>query len=78
MPVLIDLRRRIKSIRSTRQLTHAMKLVAAAKVKKSQEQILKSRPYAKKMIEVLSSLASRANPDEHPLLKIKGNENIEF
>lgn len=78
MPVIIDLKRRIKSIKSTRQLTHAMKLVAAAKVKKSQEQIFKSRPYAKKMIEVLSSLASRANPDEHPLLKIKGNTNIEF
>lgn len=78
MPVLIDLRRRIRSIKSTRQLTHAMKLVAAAKVKKSQEQIFKSRPYAKKMIEVLSSLASRANPDEHPLLKIKGDKNIEL
>lgn len=48
MPVLIDLRRRIKSIRSTMQLTRAMKMVAAAKVKKAQEQIFRSRPYAKK------------------------------
>ncbi|OGF66645.1 MAG: ATP synthase F1 subunit gamma [Candidatus Fischerbacteria bacterium RBG_13_37_8] len=78
MPVLIDLRRRIRSVRSTRQLTRAMKLVAAAKVKKAQEQIFKSRPYAKKMIEVLSSLATRANPDEHPLLKIKGDQNIDL
>jgi len=78
MPVLIDLRRRIKSITSTRQLTRAMKMVAAAKVRKSQEQIFRSRPYAKKMIEVLSSLATRANPDEHPLLKIKSNQNIEL
>ncbi len=78
MPVLIDLRRRIKSVKSTMQITRAMKMVAAAKVKKAQDQIFASRPYAKKMIEVLSSLAARANPEEHPLLKIKGNKNIEL
>jgi len=78
MPVLIDLRRRIKSVKSTMQITRAMKMVAAAKVKKAQDQIFASRPYAKKMIEVLSSLAARANPEEHPLLKIKSGKNIEL
>src|SRR6266446_732038 len=63
-----DYRTRIRSVKSTQQITRAMKLVAAAKLRRSQERILAARPYARKMLEVLSSLAARANPEKHPLL----------
>jgi F-type H+-transporting ATPase subunit gamma len=63
-----DLRTRIRSVRSTQQITRAMYLVSASKMRKSQERIIAVRPYARKMLEVLSSLAARANPESHPLL----------
>src|SRR5207245_1180534 len=63
-----DYRTRIRSVKSTQQITRAMKLVSAAKLRRAQERILAARPYARKMLEVLSSLAARANPDRHPLL----------
>ena len=77
MPSLIDLRRRIKSIRSTRQITRAMKMVAAARMRRTQEAILSARPYADKMLEVLNSLATRVDRDSHPLLKMRGDEHVE-
>jgi F-type H+-transporting ATPase subunit gamma len=63
-----DLRRRIRSIRNTMQLTRAMKLVSASKLRRAQERILRSRPYAHKLGQVLSSVAARTSADEHPLL----------
>ncbi len=63
-----DYRTRIRSVKSTQQITRAMKLVAAAKLRRSQDRILAARPYARKMLEVLSSLAARARPESHPLL----------
>ncbi len=63
-----DYRTRIRSVKSTQQITRAMKLVAASKLRRAQDRILAARPYARKMLEVLSSLAARANPDRHPLL----------
>jgi F-type H+-transporting ATPase subunit gamma len=63
-----DFRTRIRSVRSTQQITRAMKLVAAARLRRAQERIVTARPYARKMLEVLSSLAARANPEKHPLL----------
>jgi F-type H+-transporting ATPase subunit gamma len=78
MAALIDLRRRIRSVRNTRQITRAMKLVSGAKLRRAQEIMLASRPYAATMIEMLTSLATRANPEEHPLLKVKGDQNIEL
>ena len=71
-----DLRRRIRSIRNTRQLTKAMKTVSAAKLRRSQEGMLRARPYASQMRSVLSSLAARANPEDHPLLARRGDERI--
>ncbi len=68
MPALIDIRRRIRSVRNTQQITKAMKMVSAAKLRRSQEAMFAARPYARKMLEVLNSLASRANPEFHPLL----------
>lgn len=77
MPSLIDLRRRIRSVGNTQQITRAMKMVAAARVRRTQEAILNARPYAIKMLEVLNSLAARVDRDKHPLLKEHGDEHIE-
>jgi len=71
-----DIKRRIRSIRSTMQVTRAMKMVSAAKLRRSQERIVQARPYARRMLEVLRSLASRANPDAHPLLAVRPQERI--
>ena len=69
MATLRDIKRRIASVKSTQQITKAMKLVAAAKLRRAQERILEARPYAFKMQEVLGSLALRADPQSHPLLQ---------
>ncbi|MGH7316981.1 MAG: ATP synthase F1 subunit gamma [Candidatus Rokuibacteriota bacterium] len=68
MATLRDIRRRIRSVESTQKITRAMKLVAAAKLRRAQERILSARPYALKMAELLSSLVARAE-GEHPLLE---------
>jgi len=78
MPNLIDLRRRIKSVKNTQQITRAMKMVAAARMRRTQEAILSARPYAQKMLAVLNSLASRVDRDSHPLLKVRGDKRIEL
>ena len=64
-----DLKRRIRSVRNTMQLTKAMKMVSAAKLRRAQERIINARPYAHQTLEVLQSLAARAGEDAHPLLK---------
>ena len=69
MASLQSLRRKIGSIKNTQKITKAMKMVAAAKLKRAQDRILAARPYAKKMAVVLGSLASRANRAQHPLLR---------
>ncbi len=71
-----DLRRRIRSIKNTMQLTKAMKTVSAAKLRRAQEAMLAARPYSNQMRNVLRSLASRANPEEHPLLARRGGDRI--
>src|SRR5215467_4530799 len=68
MPALVDIRRRIRSVKNTQQITKAMKMVSAAKLRRSQDAIFAARPYARKMLDVLNSLASRAEPS-HPLLE---------
>src|SRR5512136_2916393 len=76
MPALIDIRRRIRSVKNTQQITKAMKMVSAAKLRRAQEAIFGARPYARKMMEVLNSLAARANPEAHPLLEERGRDKI--
>src|SRR2546422_6258313 len=71
-----DYRTRIRSVKSTQQITRAMKLVSAAKLRRAQDRILAARPYARKMLEVLSSLAARAHPDRHPLLQRRPEERV--
>ena len=68
MPALIDIRRRIRSVKSTQQITRAMKMISAAKLRRAQESIFAARPYARRMLQVLNSLAMRADKDAHPLL----------
>src|SRR2546427_4442052 len=77
MPNTRDIRRRIKSVASTRQLTKAMKMVSAAKLRRAQERMIAARPYAHTMQALLSSLACRANPEQHPLLADHGDDRIE-
>src|SRR5476651_2194963 len=68
MPSLIDLRRRIRAVKNTQQITKAMKMVAASKLRRSQERIMNARPYAVQMQRVLHSVAARVDPSIHPLL----------
>jgi len=65
---LRDIRRRIRAVQSTQKITRAMKLVAAAKLRRAQERILEARPYAHKMSDLLGNLALRTAPERHPLL----------
>ncbi|HNQ85888.1 MAG TPA: ATP synthase F1 subunit gamma [Deltaproteobacteria bacterium] len=71
MASLKDLRKRINSVKKTRQITSAMRMVAAAKLRRAQTDIIAARPYAIKTNEVLVSLVTRTNPDMHPLLRVR-------
>ena len=77
MPDLKEIKKRIVSIKSTRQITKAMKLVAAAKFKKAQERILELRPYSDKMRSVLSILAKTVDAG-HPLLESRPTKKAEI
>jgi F-type H+-transporting ATPase subunit gamma len=68
MPSLIDLRRRIRAVKNTQQITKAMKMVAASKLRRAQDRIINARPYAVQMQRVLRSVAARVDPSIHPLL----------
>jgi F-type H+-transporting ATPase subunit gamma len=77
MPNLKEIKRRIQSVKNTQQITKAMKLVAASKLRKAQHAILEARPYAIKMMDVLNHLAARCNSDLHPLLDVReGNRHL--
>ena len=73
-----ELRRRIKSVTNTKQLTRAMKMVSAAKLRRARENILSARPYARRMKQVLASVASRAGADAHPLLAVPDGNKSEL
>ena len=68
MPSLIDIRRRIRAVKSTQQITKAMKMISASKLRRAQERVVGARPFARQMARVLTSLASRVDPSTHPLL----------
>jgi len=68
MPSLIDIRRRVRAVKSTQQITKAMKMVSSSKLRRAQERILRSRPYAKEMLRVFNNLATRVDAAKHPLL----------
>ena len=75
MPSTIDLRRRIRSVKNTQQITKAMKMVAAAKLRRAQERMLAARPYSAALRAVLQSLATRVDMGMHPLLAEREQEN---
>ena len=75
MANLLDIRRRIKSVKNTQQITKAMKMVSAAKLKRAQDRVINARPFANKMSEVLSELAAQTTEEfNHPLLDARGDE----
>ena len=76
MPTLLDYRRRIRSVKSTQQITRAMKFVAAAKLRRAQEGVFAARPYAQEIIRVLRSAAARMESPAHPLLQRRPEEKI--
>ena len=81
MASLIDIRRRIRSVKNTQQITKAMKMVAASKLRRAQDRAVASRPYAKTLNEILVSVASRVPPREdgappHPLLATREEKNV--
>ena len=74
MPSTIDLRRRIRSVKNTQQITKAMKMVAAAKLRRAQERMFAARPYAAGLREILASISSRVDVSKHPLLAEREKE----
>src|SRR5262245_39238990 len=77
MPSLQSVRRKIDSVKKTQKITKAMKMVAAAKLKRSQDRILAARPYAHKMRGLLGNLSQRVNRSVHPLLQKRDGKKIE-
>jgi len=77
MPALIDLRRRIRSVRNTQQITQAMKTVSTAKFRKAQRLLLEGRPYWHTFIDLLSDVSSWTEGYLHPLLEERNEEKIE-
>jgi len=72
----IDIRRRIRSVKNTQQITKAMKMVAAAKLRRAQERIFAARPYSAALREVLTSIATRVESPEHPLLYAREEKKV--
>jgi F-type H+-transporting ATPase subunit gamma len=76
MPSLIDMRRRIRTVRNTQQITKAMKMISAARLRKSQERAFNARPYAGLLRETLTGIASRSQGLKHALLAERPQERI--
>ncbi|HZT71275.1 MAG TPA: ATP synthase F1 subunit gamma [Terriglobia bacterium] len=76
MATLRDIRRRIGSVRNTKQITRAMKVVAASRLRRAQERIFNARPYANQMMALLESAAARLEQQRHPLLARRPERNI--
>ena len=76
MASLIDIRRRLKSVKNSQQITRAMKLVAAAKLRRAQDRVIAARPYSKALRDVLASVAARASSSSHPLLEVREEKRV--
>src|SRR5580692_8784084 len=80
MPSLIDIRRRVRSVKNTQQITKAMKMVSAAKLRRAQEKALAARPYAKMLQQMLANVAEAAaqagDAETHPLLAVRPEKRI--
>jgi len=73
---VLDIRRRIRSVKNTQQITRAMKMVAAARLRRAQERVFNARPYANQMMALLASAAARTEQREHPLLATRPVEKL--
>jgi len=71
VPNVLDIRRRIRSVKNTQQITRAMKMVAAARLRRAQERVFNARPYANQMMALLASAAARTEQRAHPLLAVR-------
>jgi F-type H+-transporting ATPase subunit gamma len=76
MASLIDIRRRLRSVRSTQQITKAMKMVAAAKLRRAQDRVVGARPYARLLGNVLASVTAHAGEMKHPLLSVREEKRV--
>src|SRR2546430_4271759 len=76
MPSLLDIRRRIRSVKNTQQLTKALKTVSAAKLRRAQDRVFSARPYAAQLKTVLANLASHIENVTHPLLEVRPENRI--
>lgn len=76
MPTLKAIRRRIGSIRNTQQITKAMKMVSAAKLRRAQDAVMRARPYAEKMAALLKNLSQRVSAEAHPLLSGREEKRV--
>jgi F-type H+-transporting ATPase subunit gamma len=76
MPSLIDIRRRLRSVKSTQQITKAMKMVAAAKLRRAQDRVIGARPYAQLLRDVLASVTAKAGEFTHPLLATREEKRV--
>ena len=76
MASLIDIRRRLRSVKSTQQITKAMKMVAAAKLRRAQERVIGARPYAKLLTDVLASVRAHTGEATHPLLAEREEKRV--
>src|ERR1700728_3982715 len=80
MPSLIDIRRRVRSVRNTQKITKAMKMISAAKLRRAQDRAIASRPYATMLDQVLTNVAEAAaqsaEGDTHPLLVVRPEKRI--
>ena len=73
-----DIRRRIRSAKNIQQITRAMKFVSAARLRRAQDRVIAARPYARQMVAVLNSVATRVPEQSHPLLARRGDDKIEL
>src|SRR6266511_2458850 len=78
MATLKAIRKRISSVRNTQQITKAMKMVSAAKLRRAQEAAVAARPYAEKMTELLQNVTARVSGEVHPLLRASDEKNIDL
>jgi F-type H+-transporting ATPase subunit gamma len=69
MANLLDIRRRIRSVKNTQQITKAMKMVSTAKLRRAKERVVNARPYANEIVAILNSLVMRTEQKSHPLLE---------
>src|ERR1041385_7617367 len=76
MPTQLDIKRRIRSVKNTQQITRAMKFVAAARLRRAQEKAVSARPYAREITRIVRSAALRLREAPHPLLRRRPEERV--